>query len=175
MDESLINEPRKRITPAGVDNGRSSRQQGLRARLSLPESFTQGGHAFGNVVDDVTVRTLGRHLRLHEAEYVAIPWPLQRHHANSRAARDDQFTPFHYSHRKGTGGRLFWIDADAKIHFSPLHTHPVSSYPDLSRQMGRRIEILGQNAVRRGRLESAVGLAFNRGPVGLNPIQDVTE
>src|SRR4029077_14898509 len=90
MDEFFIDEPCQRLAPSGVNNRGASRQQHLTARFPLSEPCSQLHEALGDVTDNMPVRTFGRDLRFHEAEHIAVTWPLQWNHPHAFTTSHNQ-------------------------------------------------------------------------------------
>src|SRR5712692_2583328 len=131
MDEFFIDEPCQRLAPSGVNNRRASRQQYLAARFPLSEPCSQLHEALGDVADNMPVRTLGRDLRFHEAEYIAVTWPLKRDHPHALTTSHNQISTLNLSHWDGAGSQAHWVHTNAQVHLDPLHLHPLVTHSHL--------------------------------------------
>ena len=65
------------------------------------------------------------------------------------------------------------IHQNAQIHLDPIDIDPLPSESNLCREMCRGIEVIREDAIRRGVGSSTVCLTFDRGPVRLDSLEDV--
>ena len=126
---------------AGVDDGWTQHKEDFavaRARLF---------HLAGDFVDCQYLDLFGGDVALHEGEGFSFARALERLHANTIMADDDQLTHLHFVHglaiRTTSGG----VDDDGNIHFYAFDSDPLPAQAHLCWQIGRGVELCGKHAV----------------------------
>src|SRR5215510_7334528 len=175
MDEFFIDEPCQRLPPSCVNYCRASRQQYPALRLPLSEPCSQLYEALDDVADDTPMGALGRDLRLHKAEHIAITGPLERNHPHTLTADYNLISPLHVSHRNSTSRQAHRVYANSQIHLNPLHLHPLVMHTHLSGQMGCRVKLVGKDAVCGRHTQPAIPFTLDRRAVGLNGMENFAE
>ena len=115
---------------------------------------------------DALVR-LGRHVVRHEAERPALAAPLGRAHADTRAAQRDGLPHPHQALLHADGHAL--AQHEHAVHLLGRRLHPGPVHAHVGIEVGRQVELVGQDAVGFRRREAGVVDVEGCGPV---PVDD---
>ena len=140
-----------RYFPApGVHDRRTAHEQDALAGGTRREQFAR------HFRDERFLRLLARNRARHEFEDLLAARTLQRLDADARVPDDDLVTGPHVGRRDREG--TFPAQHDRTIHLRQRDRQPVSGDAHLGFEVRRRVEVVGQDAVARGRLRSDVGI-----------------
>jgi hypothetical protein len=111
-------------------------------------------HLLGDLVDDEGLRLLAGHLGLHEREPRAGPPCRGQGDADAGRAAHQVRPGTDVAHRDGphradlaVSGVQVGVHDDAAVHLGVLHLDPALTEPDRGRQVGRGVEVRGEDAV----------------------------
>src|SRR5438105_5633091 len=146
---------------ARVDDGRAADGQELAAAVPAPPD------PVGDLADEKILGLLRRDLRRHELEGGGAPGALEGLHPHAVEPYDDVVAGPHPVHGLGADPRRVANDQRA-VHLRVLDVDPVTTQANLCREVGRRVEALGKNAVGLARFEERVS---GTDPVGAVQLQ----
>ncbi len=108
-------------------------------------------HPLGNRRDGQLLRPFGRHFARHEAEDGYRILAGRRHHLDACFVDEHAIVPLHAVQGNGQGVRSLGrvLKHHAAVHLDVLDRQPSSGVADVAFEVGRRVEVLGEDAVRR--------------------------
>src|SRR5487761_2370412 len=140
-----------------MHNGRAEHKECPTAPLAT------GAHRLRHISDGQRLRPLRGDGALHEAERLALAWPLQRLDPHAIVAHDDQLTGARLVHRTGARDAAFTIYHDRYVHLDVRYLDPLPGDPHERGQVGGGVEVIGQHAILRGWLDTGVTLDERHG------------